>query len=867
MATDHGQGVDWGRVEALFPDLLALPAPRRAAFLAEHCASDPALRAELEMLLAAAETDSILDRVPQVFAPAHPDPLDEPLARGSRIGPWRISGLLGRGGMGEVYLADRADGGFVQQSAIKLLHSEAAQHAERFEDERQILAQLDHPRIARLLDGGITDGRAWMAMEFVKGQNIIAYCNDRQLDLDARLALFQQVCVAVAYAHANLVIHRDLKPGNILVTDEGYVKLLDFGIAKLLDPTGKEAKATGATPFTPDHAAPEQIEGAPATTAIDIYALGVLLYELLCGQPPWSFGDTPLSRTIDRLLREEAPPPSRIAAGRTHPIVPVRLLQGDLDAVVGRCLRKTPRDRYPTVQALQDDLARRENHLPVLARSGSTRYSVRLWARRNRLALTAFSLVTAALLGGLGMALWQAGHARQQAERAERVKNLVLAIFREQDPLARAGTEGRTPAQLVAEGIRTLDQQVGDDPTLHAEMLDDLGEIQASLGDLDGGRAALLRALEARRQQFGGDSLEVAATLRKLTHLAVQAGDHDEAAARGEQALAILQRKGQGASVDAARVKVPLAVALINSKQRERALVIAGEAQGIFETKLGRDHPETINAEFRRAQLLVQLRQDAPAEASLRDVVARIERTRGRESASLVAPLIALAGVLKQAQRYDDANAVYDRAVVLARRWFGAKHIQLAGALERQGSVKLQQGKFEEAESLLRQAEAAMPSADTAERAQLLMNRGKLYLQLHRIDEAERDMREAFLLRRKISGDGEGVTWFTASQWARALARQGKFAEAERIQRDALARLADILGPDAYQNALLLDALGETLLAANKLDEAGEVAARALQITRVTYPKGHPVVVEREAAVQRVRDAAVGRIASPVPSS
>jgi hypothetical protein len=867
MATDHGQGVDWGRVEALFPDLLALPAPRRAAFLAEHCAGDPALRAELEMLLAAADTDSVLDRVPQVLAPAHPEPLDEALARGSRIGPWRISGLLGRGGMGEVYLADRADGGFAQQSAIKLLHSEAAQHAERFEDERQILAQLDHPRIARLLDGGITDGRAWMAMEFVKGQNIVAYCNERSLDLDERLGLFNQVCAAVAYAHANLVIHRDLKPGNILVTDDGYVKLLDFGIAKLLDPTGKEAKATGATPFTPDHAAPEQIEGAPATTAIDIYALGVLLYELLCGQPPWSFGDTPLSRTIDRLLREEAPPPSRIAAGKAHPIVPARLLQGDLDAIVSRCLRKTPRDRYPTVQALQDDLARRENHLPVLARSGSTRYSVRLWARRNRLALTAFSLVTAALLGGLGVVLWQAGHARQQAERAERVKNLVLSIFREQDPLARAGTEGRTPAQLVAEGIRTLDQQVGDDPTLHAEMLDDLGEIQASLGDMDGGRAALLRALEARRQQFGDDSLEVAATLRKLTHLAVQAGDFDEATARGEQALAILQRKGQDASVDAARVKLSLAVALINSKQRDRALDIAREAQGIFEAKLGRDHPETINAEFRLAQLLVQLRQDAPAEASLRDVVARIERSRGRESASLVSPLIALAGVLKQAQRYDESNAVYDRTVVLARKWFGAQHIQLAGALERQGSVKLQQGKFEEAESLLRQAEAAMPSPDTAERAQLLMNRGKLYLQLHRVDEAERDMREAFLLRRKVSGDGEGVTWFTASQWARGLARQGKFAEAERIQRDALARLAAILGPDAYQNALLLDALGETLLAANQLDEAGKVAARALQITLATYPKGHPVVVEREAAVQRVQDAAAGHVASSAPSS
>lgn len=410
MAAGPGEdAIDWTRVEALFPDLLDLPREQRTRFLDRHCKDAPALRRELEAMLASSERATVFDRVPQVVAQDHGASEElHALAADTRIGAWRIVRMIGRGGMGEVYLAERADGGFTQQAAIKRLHGDAAQHAERFEEERRILAQLSHPNIARLLDGGVHEGRAWMAMEYVPGQNIAEHCRSHALPLPARLKLFHQVCAAVAHAHASLVIHRDLKPSNILVNTSGQVKLLDFGIAKLIAPDAVP-RVTHTTAFTPDHAAPEQVEGGPITIATDLYALGVVLYEMLGGRLPWSFGDTPLSRAIDRLLREDPPPVSKAAAEVGTGAVPAQELQGDLDAIVARCVRRLPQDRYPTVLALQEDLDRYAHRQPVRARDGGRLYVMRLWLRRHRMLAAAIAVACVALLAGTGIALWQAG--------------------------------------------------------------------------------------------------------------------------------------------------------------------------------------------------------------------------------------------------------------------------------------------------------------------------------------------------------------------------------------------------------------------------------------------------------------------------
>lgn len=838
---------EWQRIEALFPDLLALPAAQRSGFLRRHCGNALALRLELESLLAAAEGNSVLDEPAlQPAAMSANQPRELPtgsLSPGSRLGAWRIERLLGRGGMGEVYLAERVAGGFEQRAAIKLLRVDAIEHAARFEAERRILAQLEHANIARLLDGGIdAAGRGWMAMEYVDGATIGQHCGEQQAGLGARLDLFDEVCAAVAYAHARLVVHRDLKPGNILVTTHGHVKLLDFGVAKLLD-LDADSDQTRGMPMTPAHAAPEQLEGRAITIAADIYSLGVLLYELLCGHSPWSSGDTPVAGVATRLARGEPPPPSRAKVAQS--VLPPALLRGDLDAIVMRCLRQDPADRYPTVDALREDLHRSRRNEPVIARRGARGYVTRRWLRRHRTGVAAAALVLLALLGGMGAALWQAHRAQQQVVRTELVKDLVLSAFRESDPMSRPGADRRPPAKLIGDAVAVADRRFSRAPLLHADLLGDLGEIQASLGDLPGGRATLEKALALREAgDAGADSVATAVLRRKLAHLMVVAGDYDPALAQARQAQATMTRLGRTDSAEMARAELIAALVLEERRERERALQLTSDALRKLEAALGHDDPETAMAVYRRGQVLDQLRRDDEAASTLRDAVARMERAAGPDSARLIPTLATLGGVLLRSQP-EPAIAVFERAAGIAEHELGPRNGTRARLLSRMANAYRRLGRTGRAEAVFAQALAAMPDGDNAELAQLLASRGQLYLDTGRAVAAAADLQRAFELRRETSGEDAGITWYTASLWGRALRELGKLDEAERTQRDALQRLQKILGVDAYQNTLLLDALVETLVQRGKHDEAVALARRSLALTGKTYPPTHHLVAER----------------------
>ena len=855
--------IDWARVEALFPDLLDTPPEQRARFLDRHCGDAPALRRELEAMLAASARATVLDRVPQVRAQddGAGDEL-QPLAADTRIGAWRIVRMIGRGGMGEVYLVERADGGFAQQAAIKLLHGDAARHAQRFEEERRILAQLSHPNIARLLDGGVHGARAWMAMEYIEGQGITEHCRARALPLPARLKLFHQVCAAVAHAHASLIIHRDLKPSNILVNDAGQVKLLDFGIAKLIDPNAA-ARATQTAAFTPDHAAPEQVEGGRITTATDLYALGVVLYEMLGGRLPWSFGDTPLSRAIDRLLREDPPPMSKAAADADTDAgaVPAQDLQGDLDAIVARCLRRLPEDRYPTVQALQDDLDRHARREPVQARRGGRSYVARLWLRRHRMLAIAIAVACLSLLAGTGLALWQAGIARgqareaqQQALRATQVKDLVLSIFREQDPLARGKAESRPPAKIIEEGVRALNARLVKDPALHGELMDDLGELQANVGDPQGARGTLAAALKERSALYGADSAQAAVTLRKLAFVEQLLGLNDEATQHAGRALDVWNRKGRPHSVEAARAKAILGSVLVNQKERARAFELNRSAMDDLARALGPNHPETIDAFSRRVRMLIQASRDQEAEAGLRDIIARIEATEGRDSARLITPLTTLGWMfLWRSKDLGEAEKVYPRVIALTRRHYGDRSDSLAAVLTHYATLRWQQGRNEAAHALFEQAGAAMPDNGSKILGMVLVNRAEFLLSRGEFRAAERDYRRVFDFKRRTVGDGNMETWLAASFWGRALAREGKLREAEAIQREALARVARILGPDDYTNVEVQFTLAETLALAHRFDEAATLLEHCLELIAKTHSTTHPDYLETPALLEKVR--------------
>ena len=494
----------WLQVEELFHRVRGLEPQEREACLQQVPAGDERIVAAVRRLLAAApEADSRFERPPSLAGLL--EGMEPPVAgaagemEGSLVGVWRIDRKLASGGMGDVYLAHRADDQFRKQAAVKLLRRgfDSELMRRRFRTERQILASLEHPGIARLLDGGIhSDGSPYLVMEYVEGETVDSHCQRQQLGVRERLLLFRQICQAVGSAHASLVVHRDLKPSNILVTAAGAVKLLDFGIAKLLDaPEAGEATSSTSVLMTPRYASPEQVLGKPAGTQSDVYSLGVLLFELLCGRSPYARTERSMAEWFAVVPNEEAPPASRVAERAEWR----RQLSGDLDLIVAKALRKEPAERYSSVEQLEADVARYLAGEPILARPQTARYMAGKFIRRHRGGVAAIGLALLGLSGGLVAALWGVHVANQERQRAElrfsQVRQLArLSLFDLFDVVK--DIPGSTAAQqlLVSKSLEhfeRLARESAGDPALLAELAAGYGRLadlsgnpyQANLGD------------------------------------------------------------------------------------------------------------------------------------------------------------------------------------------------------------------------------------------------------------------------------------------------------------------------------------------------------------------------------------------------
>lgn len=454
-------------LEQLLEAVLDQAPGARSQFLRDACAGNPALRAELEAILAGEAEDGPFDRLFCAFTEARSQEDADGLTPGQRLGPYEIERLLGRGGMGSVFKARRADGQFDQQVAIKVLRRDAAGGESRrhFLSERQILARLSHPNIARVFDGGLAGGgRPYLVMEYVDGTAIDRYCDERRLGIRERLRLFDEVCEAVDYAHRNLVIHRDLKPGNILVSADGRPKLLDFGVAKLLaaHDEGGALTHTRWLPMTPDYASPEQVRGDPVTTTSDVYALGALLYELLSGHRPHRLGRMPPAEILRVLSDVEPLPPSQAVTtveegegeegsarrvtpegvGRargTEPRQLERCLRGDLDTIVLKALRKEPERRYAGAAGLAADIGRYLEGRPVLARADTVAYRSAKFARRHR---AATALAVTIVLSLAGITATMAVQARRVARERDRADRAAELLFLRRDPNREPGRQG-----------------------------------------------------------------------------------------------------------------------------------------------------------------------------------------------------------------------------------------------------------------------------------------------------------------------------------------------------------------------------------------------------------------------------------------
>jgi len=854
------------RIDAVFDAVLDLPEDEQAAYIDNACSDDGELRAEVLQLLKAHHRAGILDMSIARFTPLV---LDEPQSHADRIGPFRIVRSLGEGGMGQVFLGERADGQFDQRVAIKLIRHPAPGLVRRFLEERRILALLDHPNIARLVDGGITaNGLPYFAMELIDGQPIDQYCATQNLSLDERLALFESVCDAVSYAHQHLIIHRDLKPANILVTPDGRVKLLDFGIAKLLEMPGsrqtmKETQ-TGMRVMTPDVAAPEQMLGGQVSTATDVYALGVLLYTLVAGERPYDLEGKSLGE-VERIVSEHVPPPPSSRA----PASIQRRVRGDLDLIVMTALQKKEERRYQSPAALVLDLQRFRRGHAILARADSVGYRMQKFVARHRAAIgVAAVLVLAIAAGGMRERILR-NRAELEARKATEVEDFLIKTFAVADPFAwsEADRGAISARDLLDRGVRRIDSTLIDQPEVQAELRAVFGRVYSNLGLIKQATPLLERSLAQRVSLFGENDTSVATSQNLLGQALAAQDKHDEAEKLLRASLA-LRRKVYGNKHPATADAMEHLATLLQDRSRLAA------AESLFRESLasvraiyGDSTPEPANAINNLA--LVRQLQGAFAEAeplynqALAIQVRRLGEHHALTAATMqnLAQMLQLSGKLDLAEQYyrrslvakravlgdahpsvtiglnnlgvflvnyrpnalDEAESLTREALALDKKIFGERHTYVAEGLRNLSMVLRTKGQLASADSVIREAldiDRAILGERHEKMASLYGNLGQIRYQMGDSLGAVRFARESFNRYRDLLGDKHRNTLITASNLARALTEAGQPVEAESLARVAMAGFDSAKTGERQPWVSAHRVLGAALLDQGKVDAA-----------------------------------------------
>ena len=785
---------------------------------------------------------------------APPTPSPDEFEPPAEIGPYRIIDRLGQGGMGDVYLAERADDAYLKRVAIKLMRSGwlSGDAVVRFRTERQILATLEHPNIARLIDGGSTEDRLpYVVMEFVEGRPIDAYCDAHQLSIDERLGLFLTVCEAVAYAHSRLVVHRDLKPSNILVDRDGTPKLLDFGIAKLLDPedVGVTVVVTGELErlLTPEYASPEQIRGGPITIASDVYSLGVLLYLLLTGQRPYVLkGKT--ATEIERIITQESPSRPSTAVGKLtddeadtagRRIDPRsisgqgrrlrRRLAGDLDNIVLKALRKDPGQRYATVGELADDIRRHLSGLPVLARPQALSYRLSKFVRRHWIGLGAAALVASSLLVGLMVALWQANIAQREAANAQEVKGFVLNLLELSDPNRSGGD--LTTRELLQEGAGRI-EELEDQPAVQAEMRAVIGGVYKQLGLYDEARPLLTEALAQTREIHGERHAQVVLRLSDLADLQYLDGNYDEAVALNRKALEISRALHGDLDLVTARCLNDLSVALRAKRELDAAGELARESLEIRRGLLGERHVEVAES-LVNVGVVLYLERDYEAAEELYLQALDIQRENyGEEHLDVASTMNRIAIMKRRAREFQDAQALYERVLIIYRKLLGDEHPDIATVLSNLGSLHSYEGNTEKAieyHSQSLEMKKRLLGEDHPEIAFSQANLAMAYTALAQDDQAEALFRQALELQRSSLPKRHPYTTATIIGLARILTRSGGEREAEALLREALETPLESWPNYSMSKERTRALLGFNLSRQGKIDEAEPLMLEALE--------------------------------------
>jgi len=803
------------QIRELFDLLMEQPADRRRAWLDGATNWDPEVREAVRRLMAAGEsTATFLDNPGGIPMPA---PTGGGLSAGQRLGSYEVVRLVGTGGMGAVYEAVRADAQYRKRVAIKLVQRglDSELTLARFRRERQILASLEHRNIATLLDGGITpDGHPFLVMEFIEGEPITDWCDARALPIRQRIALFRQVCAAVQHAHKNLIVHRDLKPANILVTPDGTVKLLDFGIAKLL---GDELAADGipltqgdARAFTPEYASPEQIRGDPLTTATDVYSLGVVLFELLAGRRPQVVGRS--MADIARALDQPAPRPSSVvsnaaahhAGERSAPRLS-RTLSGELDNIALVALRKEPERRYGSVEALGEDLQRFLAGRPVKAERDWAGYRIRKFVQRNTAAVAASVLVLLALAGGIIATTRESRRLRIEQAKAVSVSGFLQQLLSSVQP----ATGGR---DVLAQAAAQMDSGLANQPGVRGDLEAVIGQSYLSLGRFDDAEPHFRKELDLARQVDGANSISAVRGLFHLGSLFARKGEIERADSYFVTAADTKRRLSRDPDL--------LLVDILSSRaslEHDRGRLAASEAlhREVLALRRALEGERSDNVASSLNNVAVSVGEQnrwGEADSLHRAAVAILRRNHPEPNPALADALGGLAAALDFEGKDAAADSAFQEVLGLRLKLLGARHPDYNFTLLGYATFLMEHGRFQEAadrsSEILANRGGSLPDTHPVIPAALLIY-GKSLDGLGRMDEGGAAIEECVALRRKIYPPTHWLVGNSERHLGEHYTRAARYADAERVLLHGYGLVLAGLGPDHPRTQDAVKALAE----------------------------------------------------------
>ena len=827
-------------LEKLFEQAVPLTGTERVEFIARNC-PDSALRRELEKLLASdldAATflqDAVMDAASSMLQALA-------LSPGQRIGPYRVLSVIGLGGMGLVYLAERADGKFEQRVALKVLQSGPHQPfvAEQLQQECRILASLEHPNIARVLDADVTEnGVPYFVMEYVDGQPIDRYCEDHKLSLRERLRVLLPVCDAVHLAHQKLIVHRDLKPDNILVTTHGAPKLLDFGIAKVLNDTSTAARNTSTRVLTPEYASPEQVRGEAPNTASDVYSLGAVLYKLLTGVPPHTVQGKSPAQLVHTICEEDIRKPSELRPE----------LSGDPQHILEMALRKEPMRRYRSVDQFATDIKNFLEQKPVIARPDTVWYRSSKYVRRHALAV-GFTAAVVVLLGVFSfLQARQLRRTSEERDRATRITDFMTAMFRVSDPSEARGNT-LTAREILDKASKDIDKGMAQDPVQQAQMMHVMGTVYSGLGLYLEAGSLLRKALDIRRRVLGPDNPE---TVQSMIELSVITTPHSEGVQLLRDAVEIRRRTLGPHNPDTLVPMGLLAGWLAVQGQLSEADELARQVMDIRSRVHVPDSEATNDSLSYLAAVFVQEGKFSQAEQLNRQILDFRQRRLGADHPKVLVAEGDLAGVLSKEGQWSEAELLLRHRVEAGRRIFGPDHFYQTTAESSLAAVLGEEGRYEEAERLYSEALETLSrtKGQRSARALISMNGlAQVLIYAGRYREAGKLLFEAVEI-----GEHQAfrkLHLVAIAELGIALDGEARHYEAEKLERESFYGMSQTLGPEQPDTLKTSLGLATILMHEGRYEEAAKLAQQAQETNRFGRGERDPITAAATYTLARI---------------